>query len=192
MPKTNTRLTINGAYFKTVYENSMEIQEIPNSMVFGDKIHYAGVYNDDDGYIRETNNTNFTFDTDIPSIHLGVSLSAQCVWQTASQSAKKQNTPIAYIDNTGERHEFTDDAVEADPLLKFLIRTYNASLYERQTVPFAMNINMKATKSLLNDKLMVALFVYKLLDAHPSYVRNGYEIRRYAKPYFGLEMNLKL
>ena len=192
MPKTNTRLTINGAYFKTVYENSMEIQEIPNSMVFGDKIHYAGVYNDDDGYIRETNNTNFTFDTDIPSIHLGVSLSAQCVWQTASQSAEKQNTPIAYIDNTGERHEFTDDAVEADPLLKFLIRTYNASLYERQTVPFAMNINMKATKSLINDKLMVALFVYKLLDAHPSYVRNGYEIRRYAKPYFGLEMNLKL
>ena len=192
IPKLNTRLTISGAYFKTLYENSVEVQEIPTTMVFGDRIHYAGVYADDEGYIRETNNTNFTFDTDIPNIHLGVSLSAQCVWQTASQTAEKQNIPIAYIDQYGERHNFTDAAVVSDPLLKFLIRANNSSLYDRQTVPFAMNINLKATKSLLNDKLMVALFVNKLLDAHPSYVRNGYEIRRYAKPYFGLEMNIKI
>jgi len=77
-------------------------------------------------------------------------------------------------------------------VLQFLVRTYNNSLYERTTVPFSMNVNLKATKKLLGDRLMVALFVNKLWDAHPDYVRNNFKIRRYVTPYFGIELNLKL
>ena len=55
-----------------------------------------------------------------------------------------------------------------------------------------MNLNLKATKKLLNDKLMVALFVNKLWDAHPDYERRNFVIRRYVTPYFGLEMNVKI
>mgnify|MGYP000538256100 FL=1 len=55
-----------------------------------------------------------------------------------------------------------------------------------------MNVNFKATKKLLDDKLTIALFVNKLLDYNPDYVRNNYTIRRHVTPYFGLEMNVKI
>lgn len=190
-PVINTRLTINGAYFKTTYHNSMDVTEVPTSVVYGERSHYAGVYADDDGYIKEANNTNFTFDTDVPSIKMGFSLSAQCLWQTASQNMTKNNVPKAYIDRYGVMHEYTEEDAK-DVVLQYLVRNYNASLYERETVPFCMNLNLKATKKLLQDRLMLALFVNKLFDAHPSYNRNGYTIRRYVTPYFGVEMNVKL
>ena len=68
----------------------------------------------------------------------------------------------------------------------------NERAFERQTVPFSMNINLKATKKLWNDQLMVALFVNKLWDAHPDYERNNMVVRRFVVPYFGLEMSVKL
>lgn len=191
IPVINTRLTVTGAYFKTQYQNSMSVTEIPSRMVAGERLHYAGIYKDDDGYIREMWNTNFTFDTDIPRLKLGFSLSAQCMWQTASQSMPKQNVPDQYIDRYGTVHDFTEADLE-DIYKQFLVRSYNSSLYERQTVPFYMNLNVKATKKLLGDRLTLALFVNKLLDIHPSYVRNDYRIRRYVTPYFGLEANVRL
>ena len=65
-------------------------------------------------------------------------------------------------------------------------------MFDRQTIPFYMDVNLKATKKLFKDKLMVALFVNKLWDAHPDYTRSDFIIRRYVTPYFGLEMNIRL
>ena len=52
--------------------------------------------------------------------------------------------------------------------------------------------SLKVTKKLLNDRLNVALFCNKLIDANPSYKSNGATIRRHVTPYFGLELNVKL
>ena len=125
-------------------------------------------------------NTNFTFDTDIPKLKLGFSVSAQCLWMTARQSMRKHNEPEQYMDSDGNLHPFT------------LVRNYNEAAFERETEPFSLNLNLKATKKLLNDKLMIALFVNKLWDAHPDYERHNFVIRRYVTPYFGLEMNVKI
>lgn len=190
-PVVNTRVTVTGAWFKSEYRNSQNVQQRPSDVVGGTQVNVVGIYRDDDGYIREMYNTNFTFDTDIPSLKLGFSLSAQCVWLTASQSMPKANTPVEYMDAQGNIHTFTPDDAN-DPVLQFLIRNYNSSLYTRQTVPFSMNVNLKATKRLLGDRLMIALFANKLWDAHPDYVRNNFKIRRYVTPYFGLELNVKL
>ncbi len=190
-PVILTRLTITGAYFKTQYQNSLNVMEIPSRMVAGERLHYAGIYKDDDGYIREMWNTNFTFDTDVPRLKLGFSISAQCMWQTASQNMPKENYPIQYMDRYGNVYDFTE-ADAKDTYKQFLVRTNNSSLYERQTVPFYMNLNFKATKKFLDNHLTVALFVNKLLDAHPDYIRNDYRIRRYVTPYFGLEANIRL
>jgi hypothetical protein len=190
-PVILTRLTITGAWFKTQYKNSQPYIYKPSIVISGKEYKYAGVYKDDDGYIRELMNTNFTFDTDIPKLKLGFSVSAQCQWFTASESMAKDNMPSQYIDETGAYHDFTEECAQ-DYYLKNLVRHYNDAQFERQTVPFSMNLNMKATKKLFADKLMLALFVNKLWDAHPDYTRNGYTIRRYVTPYFGLEMNMKL
>ena len=191
VPVVNTRLTVTGAWFKTEYRNSQDVMERPSRVVGGSQVNVVGIYRDADGYIREMTNTNFTFDTDIPSLRLGISLSAQCMWLTANQSMPKENRPLRYMDASGMVHDFTE-ADAANPSLSFLVRTYNPSLYDRQTVPFSMNVNLKATKRLMNDRLMLALFVNKLWDAHPDYVRNNFKIRRYVTPYFGLEVNMNI
>lgn len=190
-PVINTRLTVTGAYFRTEYHNSISVMERPGDVVNGRQVNLVGLYRDDDGYIREMYNTNFTFDTDIPKLQLGFSLSAQCLWLTASQSMPKDNRPESYMTEDGSLHPFTANDAN-DKMLKFLVRTYNPSLYERQTVPFSMNLNLKVTKRLLNNHLLVALFVNKLWDAHPDYVRNNFKIRRYVTPYFGMELNFKI
>jgi hypothetical protein len=187
----HTRLTISGAWFKTKYKNSQPVTERPSVVLDGAQLQYAGIYKDDDGYIREMTNTNFTFDTDIPKLKLGFSISAQCTWLTASQTMKKEETPFQYMDSQGNVYDFTEDD-KNDTYLKWLVRSYSSSLFERQTVPFCANLNMKATKKLLNDRLIVALFVNKILDYNPSYTRNGLTVRRHVTPYFGVEMNIKL
>lgn len=191
LPVINTRLTVTGAYFKTEYHNSLNVMERPSRVVSGQQVNIVGIYRDDDGYLREMYNTNFTFDTDLPKLALGFSLSAQCLWLTAKTSMAKDNHPVQYMTSDGVTHDFTSEDAN-DALLQFLVRTNNASLYERQTVPFSMNLNLKVTKRLIDDHLLVALFVNKLWDAHPDYVRNNFKIRRYVTPYFGLEINIKI
>ena len=157
----------------------------------GAALNLVGIYKDDEGYIREMINTNFTFDTTIPRLNLGFSLSAQCLWLTGEQSMKKENVPLAYIDESGQRHPFSE-ADRHDEYKQFLVRTYNEGAFEWQTVPFSMNLNLKATKKMFDNKLLIALFVNKLWDVHPDYMRKGMTLRRYVTPYFGLETNIRL
>ena len=186
-----TRLTVTGAWLKSQYQNSMIVQEHPSRTVAGKNLELVGFYNDDDGYIREMWNTNFTFDTDIPRLALGFSVSAQCMFYTGQQHMHKEAWPTSYMDTDGSVHPYTIEDYN-DSERQFLVRTYNSSMEEWQTVPFYMNLNFKATKRLLREHLMVALFVNKIFDHHPDYVRNNYTIRRYVTPYFGLEINFNL
>ena len=191
VPLFNTRLTITGAWFKTHYQNALPVQEKPSRIVNGKALNAVGIYKDDEGYIREMVNTNFTFDSSIPQIKLGVSLSFQCLWQTANQSMRKETIPQNYMNENGDILPYTATE-QQDDALRYLVRVQSEQAFERQTVPFSMNINLKATKKLWNDQLMVALFVNKLWDAHPDYERNNMVIRRFVVPYFGLEMSVKL
>lgn len=191
-PIVNTRLTITGAWFRTEYHNSLPIQYKPSLRLNGSALNLVGIYKDDDGYIREMTNTNFTFDTDIPRLKLGFSLSAQCVWVTGEQSMKKENVPLQYMDESGKVRPFVE-ADKHDEYKQFLVRhQYSMAAFEWQTIPFEMNLNLKATKKLFGNKMRIALFVNKLWDAHPDYVRKGMTLRRYVTPYFGLETNIKL
>lgn len=190
-PLLATRLTVTGAWLKSQYRNSMVVQEHVSRTVGGRNIELVGFYNDDDGYIREMWNTNFTFDTDVPRLALGFSVSAQCMWYTAREHMHKEARPVSYMTADGSLHPFTEaDAIDIER--QFLVRTYNSGIEKRQTVPFYMNLNLKATKRLLADHLMVALFVNKIFDLHPDYTRNNYTTRRYVTPYFGLEINFNL
>lgn len=191
IPSIRTRLTVTGAWFRTEYKNSQPVTWRPSEIVNGERIAFAGIYRDDDGYIREMANTNFTFDTDIPKLNLGFSLSAQCVWFTGSQSMKKEGVPIQYLDKEGNVHSFTESD-KSDIYLRWLVREYSNSLFEYTTVPFCMSVNLKATKRIMRNHLTIALFVNKMLDCYPNYKRNGLTVRRHVTPYFGVEMNVKI
>lgn len=186
-----TRLTVTGAWFKTCYRNSQVFPERPNVMLGSEQFAYVGYYLNDDGYLREMANTNFTADTDLPRLGLGFSVSAQCVWFRASQLIPESGEPLRYMDRDGNMHDFTEKDRQ-DSYLSWLVKTHSESLYRRETIPFCMDVNFKATKKLLQQKLTVALFVNNMFDYNPSYARGGFVIRRSVVPYFGVEMNFKI
>ena len=150
-----------------------------------------GLYANDDGYVRESFNTNFTFDTHVPKLKLGFSVSAQCLWFTTSQRKETSNYPVQYIAPDASIHEWQDEYAE-DTYLRWLVRDYSPSQFEKDRVPFAMNLNFKVTKKLFGERLNVAMFCNKLWDYTPDYDSRGTTIRRHVTPYFGLEMNIKI
>lgn len=191
LPKILTRLTINGAWLHTHYRNSI-LETYRPSMVVGDRsLQYVGLYQDADGTMSESFNTNFTFDTDVPRLRLGFSLSAQFLWYTMSQRERISNTPDQYIAPDGTIHDWLAGD-ENDTYLQWLIRTNSETLYELTRVPMSMNLNLKVTKKLFADRLQIAMFCNKIWDYTPDYERKGYTFRRHVTPYFGLEMNVKI
>ena len=187
----HTRLTINGAWFHTIYRNSIEEMERPSQALAGEQVNYAGLYKANSGYESQTMNTNFTLDTDIPRLRLGFSLSAQCLWFSITQRQPEDSTPVAYMDPAGEIHPWTAADAE-DAYRRLLLRTTSESLYAKYRVPFSMNLNLKVTKKLLADRLNVAMFCNTILDYTPDYDSNGVTIRRHVTPYFGIETSVKL
>lgn len=189
--KIHTRLTINGAWFKTVHRNSVALMERPSQVVGDRQVPFVGIYKDIEGYTDEMVNTNFTLDTDVPRLKLGFSVSAQCQWFTSNQRLPISNYPDQYMDIDGDMHNWTPELVD-DVLLRYLIRNNTESMYNLFKVPFSMNINFKVTKKFFNDHLHIAMFCNKIWDYTPNYERDGVTIRRHVTPYFGLEMNIKL
>lgn len=190
-PVILTRLTVNGAWLRTRYRNSL-LESYRPSVVIGDRnLQYVGLYKDNDGNRRESFNTNITLDTDVPKLKLGFSISAQFLWFTLSQRNPMSNIPDQYISPDGEIHDW-QAGDENDTYLQWLLRTYNETLFEVNRVPWSMNLNLKVTKKLFADKLRVAMFCNKIWDYTPDYERNGYTFRRHVTPYFGLEMNVKI
>ena len=191
LPVVLTRLTINGAYFRTTYRNSLTETYRPSQVIDGEQIQYVGLYKDDGGNVYERMNTNFTLDTDVPKLKLGFSVSAQFLWFTTSQRNEISNYPDQYMAPDGSIHDW-QAGDEDDTYLRWLVRKNSSELFEKQRVPMSMNLNFKVTKKLLNDRLNVAMFCNKIWDYTPDYESNGVTIRRYVTAYFGLEMNVKL
>ena len=190
-PVILTRLTINGAYFRTTYNNSIVDSYRPSQVIDNRQIQYVGLYDNEDGSVRESFNTNFTLDTDVPQLKLGFSLSAQCLWFTTSQRKEISNYPVQYIAPDGTIHDWQESDAD-DVYLRWLVRDNTPSLFEKNRVPFAMNLNFKVTKKLFDERLNIAMFCNKLWDYTPDYDSRGTTIRRHVTPYFGLEMNVKI
>ena len=189
IPKVNTRLTITGAWFRTTYRNSQLIMERPSVVVGNSRLQYVGLYRDQECVVNEMANTNFMFDTDVPKLKLGFSISTQCMWFTSTERDALSREPDAYMDGQGVIHEWTPECA-GDAYLKWLIRS--STNYTYSTVPFALTLNMKVTKKLLRDRLKVAMFFNKIWDFSPDYESYGKTVRRHTKPYFGLEVNVKI
>lgn len=191
----NTRLTISGAWFKTLYENSSATFQSSNStaIIGGVNVNdkYMGYYEWEDRYIREQFNTNFTVDTDLPRLGMRFSITAECTWFTSSQMGHMNGTPTAYMDVTGTLHPFRPEDAD-DAWLQHLIKRYNDLSFKRTVNPFYMYVNFKATKQ-FGKRLRLALFIDRLIDCVNDFTRNGMIVRRTAQnPYFGMELNLSI
>lgn len=185
-----TRLTINGAWFKTNYLNSGSVYKGASAQINGKPIQEIGVYDSSGGYYREQFNTNFMVDTYIPILDLEFSTSFQCMWYTIGQNIPVSRYPYAYIDINGVQQPYTE-ADKSDAVLGKLMRESNPGMYKKERIPLGVDINLKASKK-IKDIMRISLFVNKLLEYYPDYTVNGAVIKRTVSPYFGMELNITL
>ncbi len=188
-----TRLTLNGAWFRSVYSNSQmqfsPVTDVVDGQPVSDRL--VGLYDYRDGRVNDQFNTNFMFDTQIPRWGLVFTATFQCMWWVKTTRLPLEGTPVAYLDaQDGELHPFPADT-SGDLALQYLVKTYNEEMFRTVKIPFAGYFNLKATKS-IGRHLRVALFVNRLLDWLPDYRANGLLVRRSSDAYFGMEVNLSI
>lgn len=184
-----TSLTINGAWFRSTYSNSQMLYSTVNDVVGNQAVSdlYVGIYDTADGRVNEQFNTNFMFDTQIPRWGLIFSTTVQCMWYVKTTRLRDNPVPSSYISAAdGVIRPYTAEAVEANPLLGYLVKSYNDDSYRTQRVPPAVYLNLKATK-MIGQWLRISAFVNRIVDYLPDYKSNGMTVRRYSDAYFGME-----
>lgn len=191
-PSWFTRLTFSGAWFRTVYKNSLpQYMKPTNLLLLGKELEYIGIYAENERLERQALNTDLRLDSYIPKLGLGISLSMQANWFSSSQMSPISVYPDKYVDLEGVEHIYTE-ADKNHIQRNWLKRSSHPSLYKKYSIPFMMATNLKATKYLFDRKLRVALFVNKIFDYSPDFEMNGFTIRRNQYPYFGMELNVSL
>lgn len=183
-----TKITVNGAWFRTIYSTRDPQYKESSILLNGEQLKYVGLYDWEDGTEQQRFNTRFMFDTYLPKLGLIFSTTAECTWFTNSRNLWNDGVPVSYVNKRGIISEFTA-ADATDMQLQHLINRYSSTYFNKETVPFAMDINLKATKK-IGKYMDVSLFVNRILNVYPEYTRNDQLIRRTSSPYFGMEANL--
>lgn len=186
-----TALTVTGAWFRSRYSNSQPVY-YPISAVVGQTAvsdRYVGIYDTNDGRINHQLSSNFMFDTQISNLGLIFTTTLQCVWFIRTRRLAENGIPTGYLSaDDGRIHPWTaNNAV--DPVLQHLVRRFSDQLFETQTIPTALYLNLKATKQ-IGRWLRISAYVNRIIDYLPDYTSNGLTIRRSSEAYFGMEATL--
>lgn len=189
MEVLKTRITVYGAWIKTIYSSDVPRYKSSSILLDNKQLKYVGLYVGENGVEGQSFNTNFMFDTYIQRLGLTFSTSAQCTWFTSRKNLWNDGTPVSYVDKFGTVHPFREEDKE-NVQLQHLVEHYSAAYFDRTTVPFYMDINLKASKQ-LGKYINLSLYVNRILGVYPDYTLRGVLQRRTAvSPYFGMEMNL--
>lgn len=183
-----TRITANGAWFKTTEESNGPQYFRPHSAyINGKAIGYIGIYNKLYATERQKFNTNILLDTYLDRLRFVFSISMQNQWFTSYQQLPCQTgTPSKYVDINEQTKQYnvTDGSKNG---LHLLTQTHSDGYFKKNTVPFETTFNLKSTKK-IGKHARLALFVNNIFSICPSYRQNGTLIRRNRDSYFGMEL----
>lgn len=184
----NTRITLNGAWFKTLYENTTPLHEKPDQSIGGISFPYVGIYKNDYGYVNTGLRYNCIIDTYLNDLDMNISLSIQGTLFLNEERTKRIAEPYAYYDKDGNLFEFTDSD-KTDTYKQWLIRNVTTTDNMARLYDFDVTANLKATKNIYGN-LKASLFVNRLFSYYAPYTFNGRTIERNFtnEPYFGMEL----
>ncbi|PIF46668.1 TonB-dependent receptor-like protein [Chryseobacterium sp. 52] len=194
IPVINTRFTVNGAWFRTKYGNSMPVYRSRDLLINGKPYPYLGLYEGmEPGSANEVLNTNLMLDTYIPKLDLVFSSSFQFSWYSMRKLSPMNGVPSHYVDQNGNIFPFNPDEAQGT-ILQSLIIAQNDDRYNTSRRPMEMNLNLKVTKSFRNKAVVVSMFASRLFSYYAPYSVNGVTINRKGvqDPYFGMEINFNL
>jgi len=198
-PGIATRFTLNGAYFKNGYQNSLPMWFLGSSrnnpvvdgvIVFD---NYAAYYpNWQDGFDRSRTSTSFTADTYIKQHGLTLSLTAETYWKGKNdQYANNPEYPSYYLTTDNVLHPYTE-ADKSHRYLQYLFYPdeYSGIYLDNKSLT---TLHFRGSKD-FGKWLRLSLFVLNFADITPHY--NNYQGVRVkdasTAPYFGMELKLKL
>lgn len=193
IPIIQTRITVNGAWFRTIYENSIPLfRSAPNVVVGTVAIadRYAGYYMSTDKYDKQIFTSNFIFDSYVDKLGLILSATAECFWMSNTKRPATSSVPMGYMDITGTVHPYVE-ADQSDPYLRWLVLTGTAGQDMDYRERSYMLVNFKATKR-FGQHLSLSFFADRVFYVAPDYEVNGFIVRRTFSPYFGMEIGLKI
>ncbi|WP_223605733.1 TonB-dependent siderophore receptor [Chryseobacterium sp. OSA05B] len=194
IPVINTRFTMNGAWFRTKYGNSMPVYRSRDLVINGRPYPYLGLYEGmEPNSANEVLNTNLMLDTYFPKLDLVFSSSFQFSWYSMRKLSPMNGVPSHYVDQNGNIFPFNPEAAQGT-ILESLIIAQNNDLYNTTRRPMEMNLNLKVTKSFRNKAIVVSIFASRLFSYYAPYSVNGVTINRKGAqdPYFGMEINFNL
>ncbi|MDR6486349.1 hypothetical protein J2799_000834 [Chryseobacterium vietnamense] len=194
IPVINTRFTLNGAWFRTKYGNSLPVYRGRDLLINGRPYPYLGLYEGmEPNSVNEVLNTNLMLDTYIARLDLVFSSSFQFSWYSTRQILPMSGIPSHYVDQNGTVFPYHPDSVKGT-ILESLIIAQNEDVYNTTRRPMEMNLNLKVTKSFRNKAIVVSMFANRLFSYYTPYTINGFTINRKGAydPYFGMEINFNL
>ncbi|WP_237717493.1 TonB-dependent receptor [Myroides injenensis] len=196
IPVINTRVTINGAWFRTIYGNSEGNYAAGryDGLINGKPYPYFGYYDNLEPKSKfEEFNTNLFLDTYIPKLDLQFSTSFQFAWYYLRKNQPANGIPSHYVDERGNIFDFNEEQAKGT-LLEYLIYPQFASSEKLYRTPLVMDVNFKVTKSFRNKQINISMFANKLFSYYAPYYLNGTKINRKGTrdPYFGMEINFNL
>lgn len=188
----NTRFTVNGAWFHTIYENSRPvfyngITAVINGTPVNNK--YVGLYDWKEGYDKRRFTSNFIVDTYLERLGLLLSTTAECFWFGKEWSPYQECRPVAYMDVTGKMYSYTA-ADETDMYKQWLYMKVQNHTTAIARSRFYLCMNFKLTKN-FGTNLILSFFADRILNYAPAYELNGFVVRRSFSPYFGMDLNVK-
>lgn len=185
-----TNLTFQGAYYKTIYGNSLPTAYRPSTQIEGKVNPYLGYYIGRDNTKTTRFHTLLRTDTHIPKLKLICSTTTQFVWSYTSRQMPFDAYPLYFLDQKGISHNGKDIDLN-DLEQKQLIATTDPMMFQKNKEPVDIGFNVKMTKE-VNRWLKVSFFVNNLLTYRPVYLTNyRMKVQSWRVAFFGVELQLK-
>lgn len=186
-----TNVTIQGAWYKTLYGNSLPVAYRPSEIFDGRSFPYVGFYEGRNDTDTDRFHTLVRTDTHIPYLKMIFSCNFQAIWFTARQDLPYGGMPTYWVDEYGERHEGSTLDKE-DRLQKRLFIPVPSYLFDRWSEPISASLNVKMTKE-IGKRLKVSFYINNLITYDPIYESNlKTSHQAWRTPFFGSEMRLRL
>ncbi len=188
-PIINTRFTLSGAWFKTIYSNSEPFHYMPNVSLAGKDYPYVGIYLNDEGYNNSGLNYNLIVDTYLPLLDMNISASFQGTWFYIKKKIPKIPEPYEYYDKDGNVYPFLEED-KKDLYKQWLVRNVSVTDNLETRYTFDLIANLKVSKRIYNN-IKASLFVNRLFSYYQPYYFNEVKVKRKdeSEPYFGMELN---
>lgn len=186
-----TNITVQGAWYKTLYGNSLPTAYRPSTVFDGKSFPYVGFYRGRNDTDTERLHTLVRTDTHIPYLKMIFSCNLQTIWFTARQDIPYGGIPEYWVDEYGKRHHGST-LDKNDTLQKQLFIPVPDHLFERWAEPLSVSLNLKMTKE-IGKRLKVSFYINNLITYDPIYESNLKTTHQaWRTPFFGSEIRLRL